>query len=102
MNNEIQYKFHGELCSCVLLNISELGVLLKINQVLLVGDIITINIDIENYFQSISLEAEVRHVNNQYAGLKFLNINGNDMEKIKEYISEKYNKKFIGKRFYNS
>ena len=94
VNEEIQYKFHGKFINCILFNISESGVLLKTNQVFIKGDIINILINLENNFESLTLKAEVVHVNNQYIGLKFLHLTKNDIYLIREYISEKFNKKF--------
>jgi Tfp pilus assembly protein PilZ len=75
-------------------NISKSGLLLKLNQIFIVGDKITILINLENHFESLLLEAEVRHVNGQYVGLRFINIDVYGRVMLKEYISEKLDGKF--------
>ena len=85
VNEEFNYSYNGKIASCEIINISERGMLLKIPQILEVGDIIKL------FFKDLrnpEIRAVVKHKNYNYIGIYFLNHSQEFLEHIRKFISE--------------
>ena len=92
VNFEIRYSYNGKISKCEIINISDDGMLIKIPQILEVGDIIILLFDEHN---ETFINAVVRHKNYNYVGVCFIKTIDDYLAKIKDFINDIKNKNRI-------
>ena len=86
VNYEFKYSYNNKPSKCIILDISENGMLLKVPQILQPGDLITLIFEEIDY--NLSLLAKVIYSNINYIGVSFVLDDYEDIEFIKHFIHE--------------
>jgi len=86
VNFDFKYSFNNKQSKCSIVDISERGMLLKIPQILDIGDIINLIFE-DNSIGEVTIEARVIHKNNNYIGVNFIEDEYEDLTFIRHFIN---------------
>ncbi len=87
VNFDFRYFYNSTPSRCTIIDISEGGMLIKVPQILEVGDKVELVFD-DNELNSMNILAKVVHKNNNYVGVTFLFDDYNDPSFIRHFIHE--------------
>jgi hypothetical protein len=85
VNYDFKYSYNNKFSKCSIIDISEGGMLLKIPQILDIGDKIKLFFD--EYYNT-NIYAVIRHKNHNYIGIGFSDYSDEDHNYVKHFIKE--------------
>ncbi|HOJ63595.1 MAG TPA: PilZ domain-containing protein [Spirochaetota bacterium] len=101
INADFKYAYNSVEARCQILNISEGGMLLKIPQILDIGDEILLIFERTIPYKVKKVKAEVKHININKAGVSYKEISLDDQDFIREYIDYLRRNKATNHIYYN-
>lgn len=89
VNYDFKYSYNNKSAKCEIINISEGGMLIKIPQILDIGDKIKLFFD---EYNNLDIQAVIKHKNYNYFGVSFFDYTEDDHNFVRQFIKDIKNK----------